>query len=393
MPIDREPVPPEYVEQVRRYYERLGQRQGGRQWRRDCQARDGAGRGRDERSSHAGLGAHALARLHRCATALTLALLAWGYWRTGTNLRPGLRFASAGLKAVGLIVLALCLLEPMFSGTRARPGANLFVVLVDNSQSMALKDRGAEVSRGEQAKALSAKGAAWPARLGQDFDVRQHAFDAQLRALPDFAALAFDGGASNLAAALRSVARRYQGRPLAGVLLFSDGSATDAQWVDEIAAGGSTRPADGSDTRRAERIPPVYPVHLGTDTPAADLSVESVTVTQTNFEESPVTLAAQVVASGYAGRTVTASLLDEAGKVLERQKLRVEADGKPAAVRFSAKPEQGGVSFYRVTAAAEDEAFPQASGAVKERPPRRRWRTTPAWPPSTEAAARTACFT
>jgi uncharacterized membrane protein len=306
------------------------------------------------------------------AAALTLALLAWGYWRTGTNLRPGLRLLSAGLKAVGLIVLALCLLEPMFSGTRARPGANLFVVLADNSQSMALKDRGADASRGEQLKALTARGAAWPARLGQDFDVRQHAFDAQLRALPDFAALTFDGGASNLAAALRRVSRRYQGRPLAGVLLFTDGSATDAQAVEELAAaaagGSTTRPANDSVAPRTQRVPPVYPVLLGTDTPAADLSVESVTVTQTNFEDAPVTLAAQVVASGYAGRTVMASLLDEAGKVLERQKVRLEADGKPAAVRFSVKPEQGGVSFYRVTAAAEDEPSPQASGAAKESP-------------------------
>ena len=113
--------------------------------------------------------------------ALTVALLAWGYWRTGENLRPGLRLLSAGLKAAGIVILALCLLEPMFSGTRARPGANLFVVLADNSQSMALKDRGADESRGRQAQALAARPNRWPARLGQDFDVRQHAFDSQLR--------------------------------------------------------------------------------------------------------------------------------------------------------------------------------------------------------------------
>jgi uncharacterized membrane protein len=304
------------------------------------------------------------------AAALTLALLAWGYWRTGANLRPGLRVLSAGLKALGLMVLALCLLEPMFSGTRARPGANLFVVLADNSQSMALKDRDQDASRGEQAKALASKGAAWPARLGQDFDVRQHAFDTQLRAMPDFAGLTFDGGASNLAAALRRVSRRYQGRPLAGVLLFTDGSATDAQAVEELAAAaaGNATGDKGPGAAHAERLPPVYPVLLGGDTPANDVSVESVTVTQTNFEDAPVTLAAQVVASGYAGRTVVASLVDEAGKVLERQNVRIEADGKPAGVRFSVKPEKGGMSFYRVTAAAQGEPAPQQADAAKETP-------------------------
>ena len=294
--------------------------------------------------------------------ALTLALLAWGYWRTGSNLRPGLRVLAAGLKAVGILVLALCLLEPMFSGTRARPGANLFAVLVDTSQSMALKDRGAERSRGEQVKALAAKGATWPARLGQDFDLRRHSFDTQLRALPDFDKLTFDGGASNLGASLLRVVRRYQGRPLAGVLLFSDGSATDATVLEDLAAKAAEAGGKGM------RLPPVYPVLLGTDTPASDISVERVTVTQTNFEDAPVTLAAQVVASGYAGRTVVASLLDEAGKVLERQKTKIDADGKPASVRFSIKPEKGGFSFYNVSVAAEREPSPQASGADAESP-------------------------
>ena len=66
------------------------------------------------------------------SVALFLALLAWGYWRTGANLGFGLRMLAAGLKAVGVAVLALCLLEPLFSGTRARPGANLFALLGGN---------------------------------------------------------------------------------------------------------------------------------------------------------------------------------------------------------------------------------------------------------------------
>ena len=290
--------------------------------------------------------------------ALMLALLVWGYWRTGSNLGIGLRLASAGLKAVGVVVLALCLLEPLFSGMRARPGANLFVLLADNSQSMSLKDRGADETRGQQVKSLAAKPARWPGRLGQDFDLRQHAFDTQLRALSDVAQLSFDGGASNLGTSLERLARRYQGRPLAGVLLFTDGSATDAELVEQLAAkaGG------------ASRLPPIYPVLLGTEVPASDISVERVSVTQTNFEDAPVTLSAQVTASGYAGRGVVASLLDESGKQLEQQKSKVDADGKPLTLRFSVKPEQGGVSFYRVSVSADGEPVPQQADAPADSP-------------------------
>ena len=122
--------------------------------------------------------------------AVVLALLLWGYWRAGVSRM--VRVLSVSLKALGVIILALCLLEPLFSGTRARPGANLFVGLADNSQSMTIKGAGAAETRGEQVKALARKPAPWLARLGQDFDLRRHSFDTQLRALSDFDALAFD---------------------------------------------------------------------------------------------------------------------------------------------------------------------------------------------------------
>ncbi len=72
--------------------------------------------------------------------------------------RPGVRVLAGALKATGIAVLALCLLEPLFSGTCARPGANLFVVLADNSQSMTLKDRG------ESQTAASNCNRCWPTK-------------------------------------------------------------------------------------------------------------------------------------------------------------------------------------------------------------------------------------
>jgi uncharacterized membrane protein len=83
-----------------------------------------------------------------------------------------------------------------------------------------------------------------------------------------------------------------------------------------------------------------------------------VAVSQTNFEDAPVTLAAQVNAGGFAGRDVVAELLDEAGKSVERQTVRLNADNEPVAVRFKVKPEQPGVSFYRVRVGLPGQAFP-----------------------------------
>src|SRR6185503_15585945 len=199
-----------------------------------------------------------------------LVLLLAGYWRAGAT-RP-VRFIAGALKALGVIILALILLEPLFSGTRARPGANQFVVLADNSQSMTLKDRDASRSRGEELKALAPKSAAWLAQLGRDFDLRQFAFDSQLRSLESFETLSFDGKSSELGASLERLLRRYHGRPLAGVILMTDGSATDAEAVERLVS----RTTGDAAKATAQKIPAIYPVMLGRQSPPLDISLERV---------------------------------------------------------------------------------------------------------------------
>jgi uncharacterized membrane protein len=282
------------------------------------------------------------------AGGVMLALLIWGYRRAPSS--GATRLLAAALKAIGVAVLALCLLEPLMSGHRVRPGANSFVVLADNSQSMMLRDQDADRSRGEELKALLAEQAPWSTRLREDFEVRRYAYDSQLRAVADFAALAFDGGASALGASLERLARRYQGRPLAGVLLLTDGNATDAEMLDRLLTASGQAPD-------AAHMPRIYPVLVGGDKPAGDLAVDHVSITQTNFEDAPVTLAAQVNSIGYSGRTLLVQLLDEAGKEVERQKI-VATDDPAAprlAVRFQVRPRQAGLSFYQVRVAAEGE--------------------------------------
>ena len=70
------------------------------------------------------------------AFAAACIFVAWSYARA--DVPRGLRLACAALKLLGLAALAACLLEPMWTGERARPGANIFAVIADNSQSMTL---------------------------------------------------------------------------------------------------------------------------------------------------------------------------------------------------------------------------------------------------------------
>src|SRR5262245_46689280 len=79
-------------------------------------------------------------------------LLVWSYrYNSGSACS---RCACAFLKLLGLSALGFCLLEPLWSTQRARPGANFFAVVADNSQGMQIKDRGATRSRGEELREM-----------------------------------------------------------------------------------------------------------------------------------------------------------------------------------------------------------------------------------------------
>jgi uncharacterized membrane protein len=270
-----------------------------------------------------------------------LAILIWSYALRGPS--TGVRMLGATLKTIAIVLLALCLLDPMIGGNRVKPGANQFVILVDNSGSMTLRDRDTKESRGEKIKTLTATPSPWISRIAADFDVRQYAFDSQFRALPDSDTLSLDGDASNLGSALEKLARRYQSRPLAGILLLTDGNATDPDTLERFVQQTSAARAAGSAAPA-----PIYPVILSKDHPSADISVQKVAVTQTNFEDAPVTMNAQISAADFKGRTLFAELRDESGKTVERQTISVTDDSQPQLVRFRVKPEQPGVSFYQV---------------------------------------------
>lgn len=268
-----------------------------------------------------------------------LLLLLWSYRRAvQAGSVPRLAFA---LKLLGVLALALCLMEPLWSGRRAKAGANLFAVVADNSGGMNIHDRDSTQSRGEILQDVLNTGQAnWLAAISENFQLRPYLFDSRLRRTTDFSDLAFDGKATAVGTTLRTLAERYRGRPLAGILLLTDGCATDA----------------GEQAYDLTGVPPVYPVVIGPGQPVRDLAVTNVSVSQTSFEDAPVTFQAEVEATGFAGQTATVSLVDDANKVIERQPWKVEKNEDKQTLRFRLRPDKTGVLFYRLRL-SEEEVF------------------------------------
>jgi len=270
------------------------------------------------------------------ATAVALLFLIW-FYRAAP---PGLpRWLCPLLKVLGVAALAACLLEPLWSGQRATPGANLFAIVADNSQGLQIKDRGATQTRGEFLRALlNSRSAAWQETLEENFELRRYYFDSRLQTTKDFSELAFDGRATAIGSALHLLAERYHGRPLAGVLLLTDGNATDLHGVPNLAG-----------------LPPVYPVVIGSPEPVRDIAVQQVHTSQTDFEDAPVSVQADVTATGYSGEPIMAQLLDTSGRAVAEQTMKARKDNELLAFRFQLRPEKPGLSFYRVRVRAKSE--------------------------------------
>jgi uncharacterized membrane protein len=267
---------------------------------------------------------------------VAILLLVWTYLRAHADRK--LRTACAFLKLLGLAALLACLLDPLWSSQRARPGANFLAVVADNSQGMSVKDSGETRTRGAALTNLLAhEPGNWQDKLENIFQVRRYFFDSRLQSTKDFSELAFDGRASSIGGALRTIGERFRGQPLAGVLLLTDGNATDL-------------PDGKLDTTG---LPPIYPVIIGRDETINDIAIQKIAVSQTAFEDQPVTVQAEVLAGGYGGRMITAQLVDQDGKVV--QELNQRATRDTDTFRFQLKPEKGGISFYRVRVSAKDE--------------------------------------
>ncbi|UCF15318.1 MAG: hypothetical protein JSW59_18080 [Phycisphaerales bacterium] len=268
-------------------------------------------------------------------------LLVWSYRRApGIGMAQGIAFC---LKLLGVVILALCLTEPLWSGRRAKSGANLFVVIADNSGGMNVRDQGLDRSRGQILQAaLDVDEADWLGALASNFQIRQYVFDSRLRRANDFSELTFDGTASAIGMTLRTVAERYRNKPVAGVLLMTDGNATDMTEQSYDLSG----------------FPPVYPVVIGSAKPQKDISLANLSVSQTSFEDAPVMVQAEIEASGFAGETVEVNLVEASGNTVEQQKWKVSRSDEKETFRFRVRPDRSGVLFYqiKVAQAVEDES-------------------------------------
>lgn len=265
-----------------------------------------------------------------------LALLTLILTYRNSPLPPKIRRASIALKLAGFLLLALCLLQPEWIAERADPGANMIAVLVDNSKSQHIRETHTKLTA--ELTSAETKPGSWLSKLSDDFTLRRYTFDSTLQRRESFEGMTFDGSQSSIHSSLDSIAQRYKGRPLAGIILITDGNATDIL----------------TDAQSLSDLPPVYPVITNDSTSLRDLAIKEVLLSQTVFEDAPVTISAEIAALGFANEKVTLRLNDIDGKEIQSQSFVPRDADATHTFRFLHRPLKPGLVFYKLTLSSDE---------------------------------------
>ncbi len=287
------------------------------------------------------------------ATIAALAISAWTYRRLR---RPWPRALLIALRALALGGALLLFLQPALDLRKVRLGRNHVAVLVDDSRSMELSDQPGGPTRRERAREALRRAAplldTWRRSRQVDFytfsDALRPAGDEPLAGAPG--CLTPRGGtcgdATRIGEALESVARRYDGRDLGGIVLVSDG-------VDN---GRFGRALDAAGRAQVERLgAPVHAAWVGRPG-LRDVAVSAMASGDFAFVRTVFRVEAIVRAADMGGRKAEVVLRRE-GQVLQTRVIELRA-GEPLMVSFDIVPERVGEAYYEVTIPVQpDEAI------------------------------------
>ncbi|OFW11538.1 MAG: hypothetical protein A3H96_22805 [Acidobacteria bacterium RIFCSPLOWO2_02_FULL_67_36] len=247
------------------------------------------------------------------------------------------RHVLAGLRFATLFLLLVFLLRPVLRVVSPDTHDAIVPVLVDTSRSMGIEDADG-LPRIDSARDLLDR-ALLPA-LSSEFTVELLAFGDGVAPVTT-ADLSASARRSDLASAMAALRERYRNRPVAGIVVVSDGGDTSGRAEREV---------------QRERTPPIHPIGIGSPTAGRDREVLSITAAEAVLEDSRVDLAVSAVSHGHGTDPIELRLLEN-GRPIEVRRAAPAADGVPVRVVFQIAPRRGAPTLYTVE-------IPEAAGEV-----------------------------
>jgi uncharacterized membrane protein len=243
------------------------------------------------------------------------------------------RLVLTSLRVATLGLMLFCLFRPVLVVRAAVSQQNFIGVLVDDSRSMQIADVNGQ-TRGAVAREQFGPDSPLMKSLSEKFIVRTFRFSSTARRLASPQDLTFGGSQTHLGTALEGARQELAGLPLAGLVMVSDGAdTTDASLSDALLA---LKAADV----------PVFTVGVGEESLHKDIQIGRISVPRSTLKGTSILVDAVVTHRGFPGETVMLDVEDE-GRIVGSQEVRLPADGEPAAVRVRFTVAEAGARKFR----------------------------------------------
>jgi uncharacterized membrane protein len=244
------------------------------------------------------------------------------------------RIVLTALRLAVLAIVVFCLFRPVLVVKAAVPQQNFLAVLIDDSRSMQIADWGTQTRGAFVRQAFGSKDAPLVKSLSERFVLRTFRFSSSAARLGSPEELSFGGVHTRLGAAFDGARQELAGLPLAGMVLVSDGADTTDASLTEALLG-----------LKAAAVP-VFTVGVGRDRLERDVQVDRVSTPRTALKGTSLVTDAVITQTGYAGETVTLDVENE-GRIVGSQQVKLPADGEPAAVRVRFTAADAGSRVFR----------------------------------------------
>jgi uncharacterized membrane protein len=226
-----------------------------------------------------------------------------------------LRWRTAGLWILQTTLVSLILFllwQPALSIAALKPLQNIVAVVIDDSRSMSVEDKG--TARIDAAKRVLNDNLVND--LSKRFQVRLYRLDVGLARLPanDTSSFAATAPATRIGAGLEELAREASTLPIGSIVLLSDGGDN---------SGGIGR--DTIAQLRAHRLP-VNTIGFGSPRMEKDIELESLDVPANALSRSRLEARVSLRQEGFNGANVTLTLL-AGGAVAGSRQIKLSSSG------------------------------------------------------------------
>ncbi|HVZ49092.1 MAG TPA: vWA domain-containing protein, partial [Gemmatimonadaceae bacterium] len=250
------------------------------------------------------------------------------YFRVRGKSTPRDRLVLTGLRVAALLVLVACLFRPMLLLSEAVPRRNFIGVLLDDSRSMRIADRGAR-TRADFVRDTLGAGSALLARLREKFQVRLFRFGGTSARTDSAGSLTFAQRETRLVDAVDAARQDLEAVPLSGLVVVTDG------------ADNSLTSANDALLALRARSVPVFTVGVGSEAFSRDVEVQRVETSRRIVKGG--TLVADVIVRqrGFDGARVPL-IVEDNGQIIARTEIALPAGADASPVRVTAKLTQPG---------------------------------------------------